>query len=307
MRQFRVLAATAAVAFGIALMGSGGTTARAQVLSRLGATRQATAPNWDALAKIYAYDAHKPLEMKEEPKPVDKALRIHLSFAGANGEKVPGMFLRPQKDGVYPVILLLHGLTGSKEDLGLRLGMPLVERGFAVLALDAPHHGERRVPNENQWQLPIIETAVLEGTRDYRRALDYLATRKDVDMKHVGALGYSMGSFMAAILTAVDSRVKAAVLCVSGDPFLPMAKAAGARDEKMWGICPSLYVAHISPRPILMLNGKQDNTVRPTTTKIMFDAAAEPKQNIWYDSGHLLPKEAMEKAVEWIEEKASGK
>ena len=32
----------------------------------------------------------------------------------------------------------------------------------------------------------------------------------------------------------------------------------------------------------------------------LYEAAAEPKQLKWYESGHLLPAEAYEEAAEWV-------
>ena len=46
---------------------------------------------------------------------------------------------------------------------------------------------------------------------DSLRALDYLASRRDVDRSRLGTLGLSMGSTMAWWVAALDERVKACV------------------------------------------------------------------------------------------------
>jgi fermentation-respiration switch protein FrsA (DUF1100 family) len=262
-----------------------------------------TPPEWSRLRAAYDYDAKRPLDVKEAPKENADALLLHITFTGPDGETVPGLFARPKADGVYPCALLLHGLTSDKETMLKYFGMPLVAHGVAVLALDAPHHGERRVKGENQWQPAVFTAAAHEGVRDYRRALDYLASRRDVDSRRVALLGYSLGSIMGSILGGVDSRIGPVALCVGGDPFLDYARTlpepqrAGA-----FSLCSSLYIGHIAPRPLLMLNGKQDMTIRKPATDRLYAAAKEPKQIVWYDCGHILTLEAGTKAVTWVTE-----
>jgi fermentation-respiration switch protein FrsA (DUF1100 family) len=63
---------------------------------------------------------------------------------------------------------------------------------------------------------------------------------------------------------------------------------------------PRLAVQHFSGRPILMLNGRSDSVVTPAMTRLLWDATPQPKQQVWYDSGHLLTEKAYEDAAEWV-------
>ena len=49
-----------------------------------------------------------------------------------------------------------------------------------------------------------------------------------------------------------------------------------------------------------MLNGKRDPTMTPEMGKRLFAAAVDPKEQRWYDSGHLLPTKAYEDAARWV-------
>ena len=261
-------------------------------------------PDWKTLSAAYAYDNKKPTEVKEEEKKSDSSYLLHISFAGSKGDKVYGIFARPKKEGVYPTVLLLHGLTSDKETMVKAFGSALIAKGFAVLALDAPHHGERKMADENQQSPDTFASAVREGCLDYRRALDWLIARKDVDARHIGLIGYSMGSFMGAILGGVDDRIGAFALCVGGDPIITFVpQVPETLRVQIFTICPSLYVDHIAPRPLLMLNGKGDRTVVETASKRLYDAARDPKEQIWYESGHILPPAALDKCVIWMGEK----
>jgi len=41
-----------------------------------------------------------------------------------------------------------------------------------------------------------------------------------------------------------------------------------------------------------MLDGRSDTVVSSAMTKLVWDAAPQPKEQIWYDSGHLLTEKA---------------
>jgi predicted esterase len=275
---------------------------------RLASAEEVKLPDWKALRALYEYDAKKPFEVEEKPIEDANYLKLHLSLVTPSGERAPGVFMRPKATGRYPIVVLLHGLTSHKESMLSLYGYNLLTQGCAILALDAPRHGERRNEGENVWQADLFVQITREGVRDYRRALDYLARRDDVDMKRTGLIGYSMGAMMGTILTAVDKRVKNAILCVGGDVGINRVNALPEAQRKAgYAICTSLYVAHIAPRPVLMLNGKADTIVSPAATKLVYDAAGKGKEIVWFESGHDLPKEAATKAVEWMQDRIGKK
>ena len=53
-------------------------------------------------------------------------------------------------------------------------------------------------------------------------------------------------------------------------------------------------------RPLLLQNGRRDVVATPEKVKFLFEAAEEPKQLRWYDSGHTLPGQAYRDAAEWL-------
>ena len=261
-------------------------------------------PDWAKLKAFYDYEGRKPPAVKIDEKPNDQAMVLHIEFNNPNGEKVTGLFTRPKARGVYPCVLLLHGLTSNKETMALVFGAPLAKQGCASLALDAPFHGERKRSEAEQRKPDNWPFTVMNGCRDYREALDWLQTRKDIDSKHIGLIGYSMGSMMGSILAAVEPRIRAAALCVGGDMTLKLAASVPETSrDKLYGVSPSLFVSHIAPRPLLMLNGTRDNTVPKEASDRLFNAAKMPKEQVWYESGHILPRPAAEKAISWIESK----
>src|SRR5438552_2447811 len=102
-----------------------------------------SAPAWTKLRSAYDFDGKPAGSVKVEPKDDAEYLLQHISFTNARGSSIPGLFLRPKAEGVYPCVLLLHGWTSSKEVMMERFGKALAAKGIASLALDAEHHGER--------------------------------------------------------------------------------------------------------------------------------------------------------------------
>lgn len=269
----------------------------------------AQSPSWEKLKAAYNYDSRATLTVKEEPKQDSEYLLVHLSFPNAKGQTVPGLFLRPKAEGVYPCIVLLHGLTSNKETMSDRFGRVLAAKGIASLALDADLHGERKPKDSAERPgIAAFGQIVRGGIVDYRMAMDYLKTRKDVDSGRIGLLGYSMGAMMGAILSGVDDRIKASVLCVGGDVVRGRLASLpeGLRDQAEF-VAPSNYVGHISPRLLFMINGRQDTTVREEAAKALHDAAKEPKEILWADAGHMLPPQIAGKGVDWLADKLGKK
>lgn len=255
-------------------------------------------PPWETLKAAYDYDSSTPPDVKEEPVANDSALVIHISFTGPDGKPVSGTFMRPKAEGVYPCALVMHGLTNNKETAIKLYGNRLVQKGVAILALDAPQHGEKRLPNKKYWTQSTYTIAVHQGVRNYRRALDYLTARPDIDKERVGAIGNSMGAIMCAITGSVDERIKALSLCVGGDPFLAVARTRSRPED--YAVSPSLFIAHFAQRPVIMYNSKTDPVMVLPAAYLLQNAAKDPKQVVWFAGTHDVPLAIRQKAEDWI-------
>lgn len=264
-------------------------------------------PKWDDLKDAYKYDPKLDLKVEVGDKDDSEAFHQHVTFTNAKGEKVTGLFLRPKGDLKYPCALLLHGLTSRKEMMINMYGRRLARAGFAVLALDAPNHGERQ-SGSRSLGVAAMGDMIQGGVLDYRQALEYLKTRKDVDNDRIGLLGYSMGAMMGAILAGVDDRVKASVLCVGGDVVQSMiATLPEELRARAQFVSPANYAGHISPRPVLFINGKNDNVVNEAAAKRLHEAAKPPKEIVWADAAHLLGEADNKKAIDWLVDKLGRK
>jgi dienelactone hydrolase len=102
-----------------------------------------------------------------------------------------------------PCVVRFGGFDTQKEMQYFR-GVPdLVRRGLSVLLVDGPGQGEA-IRFRNMPLRPDFEVA---GSA----ALDYLATRADVDSKRVGIVAMSLGGYYAPRAAAMDKRFAACV------------------------------------------------------------------------------------------------
>ena len=232
---------------------------------------------------------------------------VHLEYVDADGDVVPALLATPAgKTGPFPVVIATHGLTSNKAQVVAQIGPELAKRGFAVLAPDMPRHGER--PGDPRTILDrtnLVESFRLarEAVIDVRQCIDLAERRPELDTRAgVILAGYSMGSWINAVVGPSDPRVKAMVLMVGGAHEIP---PAALMIPQVAATDPRLALSHFAGRPLLMLNAKQDYVVTPEMGRRLFAAAAEPKEQIWYDCGHLLSDEAYAKAADWIAETAA--
>jgi predicted esterase len=222
------------------------------------------------------------------------SLRLHVGDA-----VVPAILLLPPAiEHPVPAALLLHGYASRKERMADTIGRALASRGVAALAIDLPLHGERDAPLQRRsllnpmalvrhWRLALAECA---------EALDCLAKHERYDASRLAIVGYSLGAYVGVAAAARDPRVRAVVLAAAGD--LPL----GTPFERLIRTVadPVKAVRRLSGRPLLMTHGRLDRTVRPTDADRLFAAAGEPKEMRWWNTGHILPAEAIEDAAEWL-------
>lgn len=124
---------------------------------------------------------------------------------------------------------------------------------------------------------------VLMWAKDFRRSIDYLATRADIDTARIAYFGYSWGGHLGGILPTIEPRVKAAVVYVAG---LQMESSRPEVDPL--NFLPRLKV------PVLMLNGKNDHYFPIETSQKPFfrllGTPPERKRHVIYEGGHFVPR-----------------
>lgn len=295
----------------------------------------ATAPAWDQLKAVYDVPAFDTEKVQETDRQAAEGTYTEFNFPSENGSTAYGTFARPTGKGPFPLVVLLHGLGGSRQQMIEPFAKEFLKRGVAVMAIDAPHHGQRGTQQDkNDLGAVAFAFAVSKdqskglgafmaqsggmsklgleaiewGLRDTRRALAWaLRPEHRVDSSKIGAFGISLGAIMSAILSGVEPRINADLLVLGGDPVLPYIDRVPT-DQRLNGAAaaPSLFLGH-STAHVLMLNGYNDTVIPREATDLLYKSA--PGSTLaFYDTpgdmghgfGHSIPLEGYSFGIEWL-------
>ena len=226
--------------------------------------------------RLYAYDS---TELDSRTEGVDEEnsywKREKISFAAAYGnERVFGYFYVP-KHGSPPYQTILYAHPGMSTRLpSLQAAEEhffdfLVKSGRAFLVPVLKGHYRRRYASPPAGANELRDRLILES-KDFRRSIDYLVSRPDVDRDRLGIFGLSRGACLMPILAVDEQRLKAAALLSVGlfynllpeaDPFhflprfrLPTLMAGGRSDF--------IFPLETSQRPMFRLLGAPDQDKR---------------------------------------------
>lgn len=195
------------------------------------------------------------------------------------------LFLPKVRQNPAPAIIycLGHNVLGFRAETYQHIILNLVEKGFIVLAYDPIGQGERLQYLDSETGKSAIGSSTQEhsyagvqtlftGTSlaDYFiwegiRAVDYLSTRSEVDMKRIGISGRSGGGTQAAMIAACDDRILAAAPENYITNFKRLFQAIGPQDAEQnpWsgivrGIDHPDFIHARAPKPNLIISTTND-------------------------------------------------
>jgi fermentation-respiration switch protein FrsA (DUF1100 family) len=241
--------------------------------------------------QLLTYMAVHPTRERLTETPISRGLFFEeVGFATSDGIQLRGWFV-PSRASKAAVILG-HGFTRSRQEL-LDVAAMLNRGCYNVLLFDWRAHGESDGERS---------TFGLDEVKDLAAAVRYIASRPEVDQERIGVLGSSMGAAIAIRGAAVLPQIKAVV---SDSPFptleetievgvrrrgplgvWPLRPLVVALGSQAMGIDPDLVrpvdeIGDISPRPVLILHGGEDDLLPEDTGSRLYAAAAAPK-SLWY-------------------------
>jgi dienelactone hydrolase len=281
---------------------------------------------------------HRPGPVKVLRTEKHEGYTLERLILDLNGEEpVPALLLIPDKRQTpAPGLLYIHWHAGMY-DLGkeqLLRGVEaqpayapvLAAKGIVTLAIDSWCFGERKresdgkTGEEDAFKLMLWKGQVLFGMMiwDELRALDYLASRREVDPKRLGVFGMSMGATKAWWLAALDPRVSVCMdVCCLTD-FDALIQAHSLHEHGIYYYVPSLLkhfqTAQINelivPRPHLSVNGRRDPLTPPAGVEKIRDYLLplyrrygnEPDCRIeLYDCAHVELPAMRQVILEWMD------
>ncbi|HHH48316.1 MAG TPA: alpha/beta hydrolase [Gammaproteobacteria bacterium] len=206
----------------------------------------------------------------------------------SDGVRLYAWFL-PAEETARGTILFLHG---NAENISTHIGGVywLPARGYNVLLLDYRGYG-----------LSSGEPSLQGATDDVQAALRWLLAR--TEGQPVAVLGQSLGGSLGVV--AIDRadlapQIRALILDSAFSDYRLIAREKLAGFWLTWPLqyplswlisdhfAPTRAIARISPTPVLIIHGEDDNIVPPHHARQLYRAAREPKA-LWLvpDTGHI--------------------
>ena len=268
----------------------------------------------------FEYDARQPLDIKDTVVAETPELTIHdITFASANQQRVGAYLVVPKGKGPFAPIVLGHWGRGVRA--GFIPEAKLYARAGAISILpDYPwDRAEPYRRTTNHFDQPELDRDIyVQTVIDLRRAIDVLLARKDVDPKRLAYVGHSYGAQWGAILSAVDKRMRTAVLVAGvgeiGDVLLKnpdpelaelrKALPAGVLDRyvQVVGEVDAIrFIPRATPVALLMQFGRFEEHFDRDSANRYIAAASEPKKVLWYDSAHdMNDPQALRDRYAWL-------
>lgn len=262
------------------------------------------------IQETYAYDTALPLQASViDTTQFTHFTRYTLTYAGTQERLTAYLAVPKTNRAPYPVVLLVEGMGGDKEQWfiphnwpnGLATTEALIARGFAVFTLDAAHHGERAdttgvLPPASQWRknnlLHTIYQTIHQTVLDYRRGLDCLNTFGMLNNNQYGVYGLSMGGAVTFILTAIEPRIKTAVA--------GLTVVYGSQNS--W-VNAFNFAPWINQKPFMMLMGTNDGFYTPQMAKELFyTLGGHSNRLVFFKGGHKVPEPKVELVADWFKQ-----
>lgn len=213
-----------------------------------------------------------------------------VELTTSDGTRLSAWWLDAQGEA-KATVLFLHG---NAENISTHIGsvywMP--ERGYQVLMLDYRGYGK----SEGSPGLPAVFT-------DITAALDWMLAQPEVQGKPAYLLGQSLGASMGGFVVSQRpnylEQLDGVVLDAGFTRYSSIAREVVSRHWLTWAFqypvswsMPDDYdlvdhVGNISPTPLLIIHGTEDQVVPFSQSEQLYQAAQKPKSFLRYDGPHI--------------------
>lgn len=210
-----------------------------------------------------------------------------ILFQSQPGVYVAGLLYLPANENFtppYPALLMVHGHSdnGKMRDGYRRMAILAVQAGFGVFAPDPISQGERVQAPERfgKWFENCSTEHASLGARSWLvgwnfarfriwdgvRSIDFMETRKELDLSRLAIAGNSGGGTMSTYLQAWDNRIKVACPSCFVSSMREVIRERGVHDAEQFfynqlpaGINHAVLLALGQPRVDLMIGARHDD------------------------------------------------
>jgi dienelactone hydrolase len=237
--------------------------------------------------KLYDYprsDLRARVEARQDLGPYTRLEKV--SFDAAYGDERVLAFVFLPSTGTAPFQAVIHFPGAAAQMLSSALDYAhegrvrhLTRTGRAWVIPVMWGTFDRKVSSDRQKRISPLEKTMMQF-KDFRRTIDYLETRPDIDAGRVAYEGLSWGGWVGAVLPAIEARLKVVVLFGGG--LVPDVPA----EYSQRNFAPRIRV------PVLMQNGRYD-FIFPVETRVkpllnLLGTPEKDRELKIYETGHSV-------------------
>lgn len=200
---------------------------------------------------------------------VNEVDRSDVRFDSAGIELAGHLYLPAAAAGTLAGIIVGHPGSGVKEQTAGLYARLLAERGIATLTFDAAFQG-------GSGGLPRGLEDPAHRVEDFKAAVSYLTTRRDIDADRIGALGICAAGGYLLSAAAGDQRIKAVATVSAVD--MSRQYRFGADGTQDLAVFPRLLAQAAAARTAEVAGAQ-------TQTFTLFPASAEEARTIGGEHG----------------------
>ncbi|WNC70901.1 alpha/beta hydrolase [Thalassotalea psychrophila] len=230
-------------------------------------------------------------EMVRTPADVDLTYD-DIYLESLDGTKLNGWFLMVEKDvEIKGTVYFLHG---NAQNISHHLASVywLPEQGYQVFLLDYRGYG-------NSAGTPLLSDVLT----DINSGFEYISNHPKTQNKPLYLLGQSLGASMSGYLVGsqpqMRDKLSAVILDAAFSSYADASQHVASQSWITWLFqypvawsMPDNYdlidvVDKISPTPLLIIHGKQDNIISYQHSQVLLAKAKQPKALLSYNGGHI--------------------
>jgi len=255
----------------------------------------------DQYAKRFLGERGRLATVQEEVVEVgDLTETIRVTLRSSRGLTVQSLLRLPRdRSRPAPVAIIPGGLFTGAETIRLVGDVPGLER-VGLFSMDYPFDG----PKTNAgWSLLMaawrIRRSIFRTVAALLLMVEYLTRRNDADTARIVVIGISWGGIFGIIAATLEARIACLVVIYCGGDLGAMVAANVVPGYESlarllgrmaaWILAPGeplRYIGAVAPRPVLFINGMLDERIPRACSDKLFEAAGEPKEQVWLQSQH---------------------
>jgi hypothetical protein len=225
-------------------------------------TSPATVEHWGVLP-LAGNSLHVLPTLVGEKDTLPTFTRELLSVQWRPTDPIDLYIIRPKGAVKLPVVLFLYGYpTDADKFRNYVFCQNVVKHGFAAVGFVSALTGHRYHDRPmKEWFVSELQESLGTSVHDVQMVLNYLATRDDLDMNHIGIFGQGSGGTIAILSATVDPRIKAVdVMDPWGDWSDWLAKSPQIPEKERANYLKPEFLAKVAPldpvRSIPQLKGR---------------------------------------------------